>query len=264
MGILNVTPDSFSDGGRYLNPDEAIAGGQALMAAGADILDIGGESTRPGAEAVTPAVEQARIVPVIRELARGGTVISVDTRNASTMALALDAGAAIVNDVSSLRHDPDAAALLAKRDCGVILMHMRGTPVTMMGRKDYGDVAQEVASELAERVEFAEAAGIARNRIAIDPGIGFAKGKAENVALLPRLGLLLNLGCPIVVGVSRKRFLGLLSGEADPGLLGPASIAAGLFASLGATSILRVHDVAQTVQALRVWRALLGSGMERA
>ncbi len=233
-----------------------------MIAAGADIIDVGGESTRPGAEPVSPAEEQARVIPVIRELAQDGATISVDSRNASTMALALDAGARLVNDVSSLRHDPDAAALLAQRDCGVILMHMRGTPATMMGRKDYGDVAEDVVIELAERVEFAEMAGIARSRIAVDPGIGFAKGKAENLALLPRLGLLLNLGCPIVVGVSRKRFLGLLSGEDDPALLGPASIAAGLFACLGAASVLRVHDVAQTVQALRVWRALLGSGME--
>ncbi len=263
MGILNVTPDSFSDGGRHLDPDRAIASGRAMLAAGADILDIGGESTRPGAGPTPPEIEQARILPVILGLAGSGAALSVDTRNAATMALALDAGASIVNDVSALRHDPDAAFLLAGRECGVILMHMRGTSATMMGLKQYGDVAADVARELAERVAFAEAAGIARGRIMVDPGIGFAKGLAENVAMLRGLDALMTLGCPIVVGVSRKGFLGRLSGETEPARLASASIAAGLFACLHGAAILRVHDVAETVQALRVWRALAGSGMER-
>jgi len=264
MGVLNVTPDSFSDGGLSNTPELAIAAGRKLLADGADILDIGGESSRPGASPVTPEEEQFRVLPVIRGLAREGVRISVDTRNASTMAAALDAGASIINDISALQHDPACAGMLAGRDCGVILMHMRGTPATMGLHNVYGDVATDVTRELAARVAFAEKSGIARDRLMVDPGIGFAKGRVENLAMLRGLGSLLTLGCPIVVGVSRKRFLGAISGESDPMRRGPASIAAGLFAILQGASILRVHDVAGTVQALRVWRALLGSGMERA
>lgn len=253
MGIVNVTPDSFSDGGRHFDPAVAIEAGRAMAADGADILDIGGESTRPGAAATSPAEEQARVLPVIRALRDLGVPISVDTRNASTMAAALDAGAAIVNDVSALRYDPAAAALVAQRGCPVILMHMRGVPATMAGLAQYGDVAAEVAQELAERVAAAEAAGIRRENIATDPGMGFAKDGGQNVTLLRGLGHLRALGYPIVVGLSRKRFIGALTG---PGERDSGSLAAGLFALGQGAAILRVHDVAATVRAVRVWHAL--------
>jgi dihydropteroate synthase len=256
MGILNITPDSFSDGGRHLDPARAIEAGRAMLAAGAAILDIGGETTRPGAPPTSPEVEQGRILPVIRALAEAGARISVDTRHAATMGAALDAGAAIVNDVSALTHDPAAAALVAARGCPVVLMHMRGTPETMNDLARYGDVAAEVAAELAARLAAAEAAGIPRGRIALDPGIGFAKNAAQNVALLQRLPLLLGLGCALLVGVSRKRFIGTIGGEPVADRRGPGSIAAGLFALSRGASVLRVHDVAETVQAVRVWRAL--------
>lgn len=256
MGVLNVTPDSFSDGGRHIDPAIAIEAGRVMLEQGADLLDIGGESTRPGAPPTAPAVEQSRVLPVIAALAAAGAMVSVDTRNASTMAAALAAGARIVNDVSALRHDPAAAGVLAAADCQVILMHMRGDPTDMTTRKAYGDIAEDVTEELAERVAFAINAGIARHRIAVDPGIGFAKGMAENLALLPRLSVLSRLGCPIVVGVSRKGFIGRLSGETDPAKRAPGSIVAGLVAVQQGASMLRVHDVAETVQAMRVWRGL--------
>lgn len=256
MGILNVTPDSFSDGGRYDGLDAAVAAARAMAASGADIVDIGGESARPGAEPVSPEEEQARILPAIRALAASGCRISVDTRNAATMAAALDAGAAIVNDVSALAHDPASAPLVAARGCPVVLMHMRGTPVTMRAFAVYRDVAAEVRSELAARLEAAELAGIRRDRIALDPGIGFAKLPAQNVALLHHLPLLLDLGCPILVGVSRKSLIGKLAGVKDPRERGPGSLAAGLWALSHGASVLRVHDVPETVQAVRVWHAI--------
>jgi len=226
MGVLNITPDSFSDAGAFMGTDRAIEAGIAMAAAGADLIDVGGESVRPGAQPTPPEQERARVLPVIRALANRGIPISIDTRNAATMAAALDAGARIVNDVSALTHDP---------------------------------AALEVATELAARAAAAEAAGIARERIAIDPGVGFAKTPEHNLQLLPRLGLLLSLGLPLVVGVSRKRFIGLLSGEKAAARRGPGSIAAGLHAALHGASMLRVHDVAETVQAVRVWRALVAA-----
>jgi len=256
MGILNVTPDSFSDGGRYQHPQHAIEAGQAMHAAGADIIDIGGESTRPGAPPVPPEDEQARVLPVIRGLARAGISISIDTRNAATMAAALDAGAAIVNDVSALTHDPAAATLVATRRCPVILMHMRGDPATMNARAVYTDIAREVAAELADRIAAAEAAGIARDAIAIDPGIGFAKLAPHSLELLRRLPELAALGRPILIGVSRKSFIGRLGEESDPQRRFPGSIAAGLFALSRGAHLLRVHDVAETVQAIKLWTAL--------
>lgn len=261
MGVLNVTPDSFSDGGRYLAPERAIGAGRAMIAEGADLIDIGGESARPGAAPVSASEEQARILPVIRILGRE-TAISVDTRNGATMRAALDLGATVVNDISALRHDPHAAGILAAYDCAVILMHMRGTPQTMMAMKHYENVPADVTGELAERVAWAETAGIARSRLMLDPGIGFAKGLVENLAMLRGLPALASLGLPLVVGVSRKRFLGTLAAVDDPAALGPASLAAALFAAAQGAAIVRVHDVAATVQALRVWRALLGTGME--
>lgn len=255
MGILNVTPDSFSDGGRYAGPEAAIAAGRQMVADGAGMIDVGGESTRPGATPVSPAEEQARILPVINGLA--GTVpLSVDTRNASTMEAALDAGALVVNDVSALTHDPDAARLVARRGCPVILMHMRGTPETMRDLAVYDDVVADVLLELTARVDTAIAAGVARAQIAIDPGIGFAKALEHNVALLRGLHMLTELGLPIVAGVSRKRFLTTLAGLVPPERSVSASVVAALAAWEGGARTLRVHDVAETARALRVWQAL--------
>jgi dihydropteroate synthase len=258
MGVLNVTPDSFSDGGAHLDPNAAIQAGMAMAMAGADIIDVGGESTRPGARPTSAAEEQARVVPVIRGLAAAGLLISIDTRNAATMAAALDAGATIVNDVTALTHDPAAATLVAARGCPVVLMHMRGDPATMNARAVYSDVAREVIDELAARIAAAERAGIARDAIAIDPGIGFAKLAPHSLELLRRLPELSVLRRPMLVGVSRKSFIGRIGGETDPRQRMPGSLAAVLFALSRGANILRVHDVSETIQALRVWQALDG------
>jgi dihydropteroate synthase len=256
MGILNITPDSFSDGGDHIDPARAIAAGHAMVAAGAGLLDVGGESTRPGSAPVTPAEEQARILPVIRGLSDAGVPISVDTRYAATMAAALDAGAHIVNDVSALVHDPAAAGLVAARAAPVVLMHMRGTPATMGSLATYDDVAVEVTQELAERVATAEAAGIPRARIVVDPGIGFAKRVHHNLEMLHRLPLLLNLGCRVLIGASRKSFISGVVDVLAPKQRIPGSLAAALFALSHGATVLRVHDVAETVQAVRIWQAL--------
>ena len=256
MGILNVTPDSFSDGGTHATPEAAIAAGAKMRAEGASIIDIGGESTRPGAATVTPEEEQARILPVIRALAAQGAVISADTRHAATMAAALDAGAAIINDISALAHDPAALPLVAARGCPVVLMHMRGTPESMNDQAHYADVAAEVLAELAAARDRAVAAGVKPHNIALDPGFGFAKRGAQNLSLLRATAQFAALGHPLLIGLSRKRFLGEISGEADPARRDAESLAAGLFAvSLGG-HILRVHDVAGTARALRVWTNL--------
>jgi dihydropteroate synthase len=255
MGVLNVTPDSFSDGGRHLDERAAIAAGHAMLEAGADLLDIGGESTRPGAEPVLPEEEARRIVPVIRELAKAAPV-SVDTRNAATMRLALEAGAEIVNDVSALRHDPDAAKVAAWSECGLILMHMRGDdPRTMQRDIHYDDVALEVAEFLADRLAWAEAQGIARSRIALDPGIGFGKRLPENLAVTDRLPLLAGLGCAIAYGASRKRWIGEITGVERAADRRAGSVGAAIAAARRGATILRVHDVAETVQALAVLAA---------
>ena len=256
MGILNVTPDSFSDGGDAYAADQAIEAGLRMIADGAAIIDIGGESTRPGVAPAAPEEEQRRILPVIAALARQGVTISVDTRNAATMAAALDAGARIVNDVSALTHDPASLPLVAGRGCPVILMHMRGTPATMGDMAAYGDVAAEVTAELAARIAAAEAAGVARSDIAIDPGIGFAKDAGQSAELLRRMPALLGLGCRLVVGVSRKSFIGALAGVPDPKRRLAGSVAAGLFAMARGATVLRVHDVAPTMQAMRIWQGL--------
>lgn len=256
MGILNVTPDSFSDGGSRISVDAAVVAGLAMAEAGADIVDVGGESTRPRAEVVSAETEQARVLPVIRALASAGLCLSVDTRNAATMRAALDAGAAIINDVSGLAYDPRSLAVAAGYGCPVVLMHMRGTPATMNAEAVYRDVVAEVRAELANRVDAALAAGIREDRIAIDPGLGFAKDVPQSVAVLRGLGSLAELGYPVLVGLSRKRFIGALSDEAHPGRRLGGSLAAGLFAIMRGASILRVHDVRETVQAIRVWRGL--------
>jgi dihydropteroate synthase len=256
MAILNVTPDSFSDGGRRFDTQDAIAAGRAMAAAGADIIDVGGESTRPGAAEVAPEIEQDRVLPVIQALAEAGLCVSADTRNAATMRAALAAGARIINDVSALAHDPLAAAVVAEHACPVVLMHMRGAPATMNALAVYQDVVAEVRSELAQRVDAAIAAGIGPEQIAIDPGIGFAKDATQSLAVLRGLPSLAGLGYPVLAGVSRKRFIGSVAQEpqADQRLGG--SLAAGLFAVLHGASILRVHDVKETVQALRLWHNL--------
>ncbi len=254
MGVVNVTPDSFSDGGRSVAA--AIELAQTMIADGAAVVDIGGESTRPGASRLDPGEEQRRILPVIAALARCGVGVSVDTRNASTMARALDAGASIVNDVSGLTFDPESAAVVARAGCPVILMHMRGTPQTMDSLAQYGDVIAEVMAELTARIDAAVAAGVEQDRIAIDPGFGFAKNAAHSVDLLRGLSRLVNLSRPIIAGLSRKRFVGALSQVEEPAERDAASLAAGLFAVSQGASVLRVHDVRATVQALRVWTAL--------
>lgn len=260
MGILNVTPDSFSDGGRHLDPARAIEAGIRMAAEGAAIVDVGGETTRPGSQPTDPAEERRRILPVIAGLAAAGVTVSADTRNSETMRAALDEGASIINDVSALAHDPDAAGMIARAGCPVVLMHMRHNPDVMTQRARYEDVAAEVVAELAQRVAAAEAAGIARANIAIDPGIGFGKTAAHNLALLPRLAVLRSLGCRILVGVSRKGFIGKLADAPDPMARLPGSLAAGLHAITMGATILRVHDVAASVQALRVWRGVGGIG----
>ncbi len=256
MGILNLTPDSFSDGGSLPGLPTILDAGRAMMAAGADILDLGGESTRPGAALVSPEAEQARILPAIRALAGAGAVISVDTRNAATRAAALASGARIINDVSALAHDPHAARVVAEAGAPVVLMHMRGTPATMNDRAVYADIGAEVATELAARIAAALAAGIAREAIAVDPGLGFAKVGTQNVTLLQNLGPLRAQGFPILIGLSRKGFIGALSGEPVARRRVGGSIAGALFALTQGAAILRVHDVPETVQAVRVWQAL--------
>ena len=258
MGVVNVTPDSFSDGGEALTPDAAIARGRALLAAGADIVDVGGESTRPGAAPLDPEQEIARVVPAIRALAQAGAVVSVDTRNARTMAAALDAGAGIVNDVTALAGDPAALALVAARGAHVVLMHMRGDPRTMQDDPRYDDVVGEVRNYLAGRIEACVQAGIPREKIAVDPGIGFGKTVTHNVELLAGIGRLAELGCAVVLGVSRKSFIGKLSRGEDAKNRLAGSLAAALAGVARGVHVLRVHDVAETRQALTVWAAIAG------
>ena len=258
MGILNVTPDSFSDGGLRQDTTNAIEAGLAMVAEGADIIDVGGESTRPGAAAVPLEVEQARVLPVIEALAADGVCVSVDTRNAATMRAALAAGARIVNDVSALAHDALSAKVVVDYACPVVLMHMRGTPETMNTHADYTDVVAEVRAELAARIDAALRAGIRSEQIAVDPGIGFAKRPAQSRTLLRELPALASLGYPLLVGLSRKSVIGALTEEPQAARRLGGSLAAGLFAVRQGASILRVHDVRETAQALRVWAALAG------
>jgi dihydropteroate synthase len=257
MGVVNVTPDSFSDGGLYLDPVAAISHGEDLARAGAAILDVGGESTRPGAEEVPEAEELRRIEPVVAGLAGGGAEISVDTSKAAVAAAALDAGAGIVNDVTALRGDPGMASLCAEREPTVVLMHMAGSPRTMQHDPHYDDVVAEVGSFLAERMAAAIAAGIAEQRIWLDPGIGFGKTAAHNLELLRRLGELRRLGRPLVVGTSRKSFIGRLDGS-DAGERLGGTIASSVLAAAEGAEILRVHDVAEVGQAMAVAGAILG------
>ena len=262
MGVINVTPDSFSDGGDRFDLGRAVADGQAMLAAGADILDVGGESTRPGAAPVDPKEEQRRVLPVVRALATAGAVVSIDSRNAATLAEALAAGATIVNDISALTGDPESLPLVAGADCGIVLMHMQGAPQTMQEAPHYDDVVLEVYDFLEARLEACDRAGISRSRIAVDPGIGFGKSLEHNLALLESLAIFHGLGCPILLGVSRKRFIGRLSGEVPPKARLPGSLAAALSGLARGAQILRVHDVGETVQATRVWQAIAAAPEE--
>ncbi len=265
MGILNVTPDSFSDGGRHAVPEVAVAAARAMAAAGADIVDIGAESTRPGAAPVDAATENVRLAAVLPQLA--GLNWSIDTRKAGVMAQALDAGAALVNDVSALGHDQGALALVAARGCPVVLMHAQGAPETMQADPVYGDALLDVYDWLAARIAVCEAAGIARERIIADPGIGFGKTLSHNLALLRGLTLFHGLGVPLLLGASRKALIGRIFALATSGAKTgsdvasdarlPGSLALALHAAACGVQVVRVHDVAETAQALAVWRATL-------
>ncbi len=253
-GILNVTPDSFSDGGTHSDPGAA---GHAMAAAGAAIIDVGGESTRPGAKPVWEGDEIERVLPVVQLLAGSGTAVSVDTRKAGVMEAALGAGAAMINDVSALTWDPRSAAVVARAGCPVVLMHHQGSPETMQLSPSYDrPVLLEVYDWLDARIDAAVAAGIDRARIVVDPGIGFGKNVHHNLQLLNGLAMLHGLGCPIMLGASRKRMIGALSGEAPADQRLAGSIALALKGAEQGVQLLRVHDVVETVQALRLWRGL--------
>lgn len=259
MGILNVTPDSFSDGGQFYNAENAIKHGLQLMEDGADILDIGGESTRPNSQIISPQEEQQRVLPVIAALKpnaqKRGVKISIDTRNASTMRAAVDAGADIINDVSALTHDPDSLKTAANTHAQIILMHMQGTPQTMQNNPTYGDVVKEVYDYLEQRIAACTSAGISKSRIIIDPGLGFGKTVEHNVALLTHAAAFQKLGVPVLIGASRKSFLATLAGLKNGQSRLPVSLAAAIMATQQAAQYLRVHDVAETKQALTVWQA---------
>ena len=260
MGVLNVTPDSFSDGGDFAARDNAIAHGRAMAEAGADIIDVGGESTRPGSQAPSEAEEMRRVVPVVGALAEAGLLVSVDTRRAAVMDAALDAGARIVNDISSLAHDPRARSAVAQRSAWVVLSHIQGTPESMQKKPRYDDASLDVFDALAAHVDAAEAAGIPRERIIVDPGIGFGKTARHNLEILRDLALFHGLGCPLLVGASRKSFIGRLSAGEAPKARLPGSLAAALHALGEGAHILRVHDVAETRQALAIWRGVQDPG----
>ena len=256
MGIVNATPDSFSDGGQFADAGAAASAGADMAAQGAAIVDVGGESTRPGAKPVWEGDEIERTQPIIRQLSAGGTAVSVDTRKADVMTAAIEAGARLINDVSALTYDDRAAAVIAAAGVPVILMHHQGDPQTMQDDPRYVDVLVEVYGWLEDRIAAAEAAGIARDKILIDPGFGFGKNVAHNLELMNGLALFHSLGCPLVVGASRKRTIGALSNEAPADKRLGGSIAFALKAVEQGAQIVRVHDVPETVQALRIWRGL--------
>lgn len=259
VGILNVTPDSFSDGGSHFLPEDAVRAALGMREAGAGVLDVGGESTRPGASSPDAAEELRRVIPVVERLVRDvGLPVGVDTRRSAVARRALAAGAEIVNDVSGLTHDPAMAPLVAESGAGVVVMHMRGTPATMDAEARYDDVAADVAAELAQRRDRALAAGIAREAIVLDPGLGFAKRVEHNLALINRLETIVALGHPVMVGPSRKRFLGAVTGR-EVGERDAATAAACVAARLRGAQLFRVHDVARTGEALAVAEAVLGS-----
>ena len=262
MGVINLTPDSFSDGGRHPSLASALGHAERMLEDGASILDVGGESTRPGAEEVAASVQCERVLPFLREAARRWDVpLSVDTRSAEVARQALDAGARIVNDVSALAHDAEMSRVLADRDAGVILMHMRGTPKTMTDRARYRHVVDEVTDELARSLARAEAAGIDARRVALDPGLGFAKDAQQTLTLAGKTERIVALGRPVVFGPSRKRFLGhVLGTPADERLEG--TISACVLAYAMGARVFRVHDVAPVHRSLRVAQAIVEAGKE--
>ncbi len=256
MGIVNVTPDSFSDGGRHLQSDAALAHARQLIDEGADILDIGGESSRPGARPVGVQEELDRVMPVIEGLRTAPVPISVDTCKPEVMRVVLAAGASMINDINALQ-EPAALEAMAAGDAGVCLMHKQGVPQTMQSEPRYQDVVGEIKAFLRDRIGAAQAAGVARERIVIDPGFGFGKTLAHNLELLRRLGEFEDLGAPLLVGLSRKSMLGALTGQEAAYRL-PASIAAALLAVEQGARIVRVHDVRATADAIKVWMAVKG------
>ncbi len=262
MAILNMTPDSFSDGGKHVGDAEgAASSGVAMAAAGAAIVDVGGESTRPSAPVIWEGDEIARTQPVVERLARAGVAVSIDTRKAAVMTAALGAGAALVNDVSALCHDPQSVAVMAASNCPIVIMHSPDAAKTLHEGGVYRDPLIETFDWLEARIVALESAGIARSRLIVDPGIGFGKGVAENLALLNGLALFHGLGCPVLLGASRKRFIGALSGEAPVEARLGGSIAVALKAAEQGAQIVRVHDVSETVQALKVWRGWRDQGL---
>ena len=252
MGVLNVTPDSFSDGGMFEDAGSAIVQARALAAEGADLIDVGGESTRPGAEPVSEPVELRRVVPVIETLAADGVPISIDTSKAAVARAAITSGASFVNDVTALRGDPAMAGVVAEAGTEVCLVHMKGEPRTMQDDPRYDDVVSDVKAFLEERLAFAVAAGIREEHVCLDPGIGFGKTVEHNLELLRRLDEIVAIGRPVVVGTSRKSFLGKLAGGRDEGERLPGTIAANVLALERGASVFRVHDVAQNADALAV------------
>lgn len=261
MGVVNVTPDSFSDGGRFLGSDRAILHGQHLFTDGADLVDVGGESTRPGADAVPAKVEIERIVPVIAGLVSAGIPVSVDTSKPEVAAAALAEGALVVNDITACGH-PDMAGLVAQTGCGLILMHMQGTPKTMQAGPSYGDVALEVRDFLLERAAAAESEGVERSHICVDPGIGFGKNQLHNLQLLARLDVLVATGYPVLVGTSRKSFLGKILDEPDPAERDVATAATVAIAATRGAAVVRVHNVAMARQAVLIADAIVRSSGE--
>jgi len=259
MGILNVTPDSFSDGGRYVDADAACAHAMAMIEQGADLLDIGAESSKPGAVAIDEEEERRRLLPIVRELCRRTTMpLSIDTTKAAIAEEALDAGAALINDISALRFDPRMASVVARSGAGVILMHMQGTPATMQRTASYTYVVEDVRAFLAARLEVAQQAGIPRDRILLDPGIGVGKNCEHNVTLLNHLDAFQTLGRPIVVGVSRKAFLGKILGRTiDERLMGTAGAVA--VAIMKGARVIRVHDVAPIRDVVKIVEAIMSS-----
>jgi dihydropteroate synthase len=256
MGIVNVTPDSFSDGGLHADTGAAVAHGLALVEAGADVLDIGGESTRPGAQAVPLDEELRRVLPVVEALAGEGVPLSIDTYKPEVMFAAVSAGASLINDVFALQQ-PGALEAAAANDAAICLMHMQGTPQTMQVDPSYGDVVAEVAGFLNARIAACEAAGIARERIIVDPGFGFGKTTAHNIALLRSLGdIVRGTGRPLLAGLSRKSVLGRITMRDDPAARVAASVASALVAVQNGARLLRVHDVTATLDMVRVWQAL--------
>ncbi|HKP24838.1 MAG TPA: dihydropteroate synthase [Dongiaceae bacterium] len=255
MGVINVTPDSFSDGGDFVEASHAIDHARAMLTAGADIIDVGGESTRPGAQPVSPEEEAARVLPVVRALAHAGAVVSIDTRHAAVMGQAVEAGAWIINDVTALTGDPDSVRVAAKSGAAVVLMHMLGEPQTMQADPRYADVTCDLLDYFAQRLAALQALGLDRARIAVDPGIGFGKTVQHNLQLLDELAAFHAFGCPVLLGASRKSFIGRLSKDEKPKQRVAGTLAAHQLGFDRGVQIVRVHDVAEAFQARAVWTA---------